>query len=361
MNKIYAALSILMLAACPPSRAESLTVASLQTAIKVREAKWVAGETPLSRLTMNQRRMRLGLSFAPIQAEPLPAPTEAAEAILPKSFDWREHDAVSGVRDQKTCGSCWAFAMTQALESYIMITQKTSKDVSLSEQVLISCGGKGSCDGGILNADFLQATGLPPASDYPYTATDGSCVMAQDGWKDRATKIGSWHAVEQDLGAIKTALVTYGPLATAFSVYEDFMYYKSGVYSYIKGKPLGGHAVLLVGYNDDEQYFIVKNSWGPGWGEGGYFRIAYSEMDSAVSFGDSTIVYLTVQSANPLSLSAAPKAPVSGVQAKLPAEEKPAAKPAQPGEDEQIDRDIHDLDKSGKDMEKRIQGGGAQR
>jgi C1A family cysteine protease len=358
-----AALSILTLAACPLCRAESLTVDSLQTAIKTHEAKWVAGETPLSKLTMNQRRMRLGLSFAPIQAEPLPAPTEAAEAILPKKFDWREQNAVSGVRDQKTCGSCWAFAMTQALESYIKITQKNADDVSLSEQVLLSCGGKGSCDGGILNADFLQTTGLPPASDYPYTATDGNCAQARDGWKSRAYKVGSWHAVEQDLAAIKAALVAYGPLPTAFSVYEDFMYYQSGVYSYIKGKPLGGHAVLLVGYDDDAQCFIVKNSWGPKWGEEGYFRIAYSEMDTAVSFGDSTIVYLTDKPARALSLSATPEAAEGSAPTKLLADEMPApvAEPAPLSEEELIKSAIEELDKSGKEMGRRIESSGSQR
>ena len=68
-------------------------------------------------------------------------------------------------------------------------------------------------------------------------------------------------------------------------VYEDFRHYKSGIYSRVSGKYLGGHAVLLVGYNDDEEYFMVKNSWGPDWGEDGYFRIAYSEMRSRVFFG----------------------------------------------------------------------------
>ena len=182
--------------------------------------------------------------------------------------------------------------MTQALESYVKITRKIAGDVSLSEQALLSCGGNGSCDGGVLNADFLEKTGLPPASDFPYTATNGKCGDASPGWRDRAYKIGAWYSVKQDLTSIKVALTTYGPLPTAFFVYEDFMYYKSGVYSYVMGKPLGGHAVLIVGYDDDGRYFIVKNSWGPNWGEGGYFRIAYSEMDDAVSFGDSTIAYL---------------------------------------------------------------------
>jgi hypothetical protein len=207
-------------------------------------------------------------------------------------LDWRAKNAVSGIRDQGQCGSCWAFAMTQALESSVMIARKSSEDVSLSEQVLLACSGGGSCEkGGYLNADFLRKTGLPPASYYPYTATNGKCANAKAGWREHVYKIGAWNKVQSDLAAIKSALVTHGPLPTAFLVMDDFRYYKSGVYSYTQGKSLGGHAVLLVGYDDDGRYFIVKNSWGPGWGEGGFFRIAYSEMNDAVNFGDSTIAY----------------------------------------------------------------------
>lgn len=280
------------------AKAGELTLDAVQDSIKAHDAQWVAGETKFSKLSVEQTNMMLGLSFGPINAPELPAPTEAAETTLPRSYDWRDHDGVSGVRDQGQCGSCWAFAMTQALESYVKITQKRSDDVSLSEQVLLSCGGKGSCGGGYLDASFIQKVGLPPAKDYPYTATNGSCSTAASGWKSRAYKIGGWRKVDQNLGAIKSALVNYGPLPITLIVYEDFMrFYKSGVYSYTKGKPLGGHAVLLVGYNDDGKYFIVKNSWGPGWGEGGYFRIAYSQLDSPVSFGDSTIAYLPTRAA----------------------------------------------------------------
>lgn len=298
--RFWAAAALVLTLSAAPSRADDLPsfsnpnpeLAAVQDAIKTRDAKWEAADTPMSRMTMDQRRSLLGLGFAPITAPELPAPTEAAEAILPKRLDWREYGAVSGVRDQQRCGSCWAFALTQALESYIKMTRKISGDVSLSEQALISCGGKGSCNGGYLNADFLQTTGLPPAEDFPYTATDNNCSNAASGWRGHTYKIGSWYSVKQDLMTIKTALAEHGPLPTAFFAYEDFMYYKSGVYSYVKGKPLGGHAVLIVGYDDDGRYFIVKNSWGPNWGEGGYFRIAYSEMGTAVSFGDSTIAYV---------------------------------------------------------------------
>ena len=182
--------------------------------------------------------------------------------------------------------------MTGGLESYILRTQnKPGTDIDLSEQVLVSCSGTGSCGGGRLSAAFLKKTGLPLESAYPYTATNGDCSAAAPGWQGSAYKIGNWGSVPQDLESIKAALVNYGPLPIAMMVYEDFMYYKTGVYSYTTGKKLGGHAVLLVGYDDAGQYFIVKNSWDSGWGEKGFFRIAYSQLENEVSFGLSAIAY----------------------------------------------------------------------
>jgi C1A family cysteine protease len=93
------------------------------------------------------------------------------------------------------------------------------------------------------------------------------------------------------VNAIKNALNTHGPLVTTMDVYDDFFAYDGGVYSYASGPYAGGHAILIVGYDDPGEYFIVKNSWGIGWGEAGFFRIAYSEIDSPVYFGEWTIAY----------------------------------------------------------------------
>ena len=266
-------------------------LSELNAVIKQKGAKWVAGETPLSRLSLEDLLRRVGTSMLKIHAQPVP---ETGALAAPSKLDWRSNNGnfVSPVKDQKKCGSCWAFAMTAGLESNVLLKRSAlGGDVDLSEQVLVSCSGIGSCNGGTLDADYLQKTGLPPERYYPYTATDGDCASAQDGWEKEASKIGSWGSVPQKLASIKSALAKYGPLPTAFYVYEDFKNYKSGVYSYVSGKKLGGHAVLLVGYNDDEQYFIVKNSWSGKWGEDGYFKIAYSEMDNKVNFGLMTIAY----------------------------------------------------------------------
>ena len=283
-------------AAAPASGQEALSgdvkqqIKEVQDAIKKTGAKWTAGETSVSYDRENWPNL-VGLDFAPIDAEPIEL--EAA-AELPAALDWRDAPGnfVTGPKNQKKCGSCWAFSMTGGLESYTLLKKNTpGQDLDLSEQVMLSCSGAGSCKGGRLTAGYLQKTGLPLESAYPYTGADGSCSSAAPGWQAGASKIGAWGSVSGNLTAIKTALVKYGPLPIAYMVYEDFMHYKSGIYSYTTGKRLGGHAVLLVGYNDAEKYFSVKNSWDTTWGEQGFFRIAYSQMDNSVNFGLSTIAY----------------------------------------------------------------------
>ena len=278
-----------------PSVSPDEQIAQVQAAIKAKGAKWVAGETSLSRLSGEEWGLRVGLSLEPVAG---PQIQVMMNEELPARIDWRDHDGkyVTPIRDQKHCGSCWAFAMTGALESNVLLARhEPGKDLDLSEQTLISCSWVGSCGGGLLLPTFIKSTGLPPETDYAYTAANGDCKTAASGWKDHAYKIGSWGFVSHKLATLKAALVQYGPLPTSYMVYEDFKHYKSGVYSYVSGKKLGGHAVLLVGYDDKEKYFIVKNSWGPGWGEDGYFRIAYSEMDNEVGFGKMTVAYKSPQ------------------------------------------------------------------
>lgn len=265
-------------------------VKDVQSAIRAKGAHWTAGETNISDSREDWKYL-VGLNYEPVDAEPI---AMEAAAELPAALDWRDAGGnyVTAPRNQKKCGSCWAFSMTGALEAYTLLKEHTpGKDLDLSEQVMVSCSGAGTCNGGRLSAGFLQKTGLPPESAYPYTATDGSCAAAAAGWQTGAYKVGGWGSVSKNLTAIKTALVKFGPLPIAMMVYEDFMHYKTGVYSFTTGKKLGGHAVLLVGYNDEGQYFVVKNSWDTGWGENGFFRIAYSEMNNEVNFGMSTIAY----------------------------------------------------------------------
>ncbi len=272
----------------------------VQTAIWTGGHRWVAGETSVSRLSFEERRMRAGL-IKPTHSEGAPVlSTQGTEPPvgLPASLDWRNNGGnfVTPVRNQGGCGSCWAFATTAALESALLRSGVSATGLDKSEQVLVSCGSAGSCAGGYTSyaSDYIKNVGLPNESCYPYTGANGTCSAACVNWQSSASRISSWSYVtvtSTTVDALKSGLNSFGPLATTMDVYNDFFYYTSGVYAYSSGSYAGGHAVLLVGYDDPGQYFIVKNSWGSGWGEAGYFRIAYSEVNSVVNFGDWTIAY----------------------------------------------------------------------
>jgi C1A family cysteine protease len=272
----------------PDSRAR---MQELQDSIRSGRARWTAGETSVSGLSEEQWGRLTGLNATPPTGPQVPEPPVK---FLPPSIDWRANGGnfVTAPKRQGECGSCWSFAMTGALESYVLRKRNTpGAALDLSEQVYLSCSSVGSCSGGALLPFFLVSEGLPAETAYPYTESEGSCSAAAQGWERTAHKIEGWGLVWPSLGRIKAALAHYGPLPTSMQVYSDFLSYKSGVYSRVGGKRVGAHAVLLVGYNDAEEYFIVKNSWGTGWGEDGFFKIDYSQMHSMVVFGLTTVAY----------------------------------------------------------------------
>jgi len=281
-------------------------VADIQAAIKAKGKKWVAGRTSMMMLSPEERRARLG-NF---QAKGLPdldaEPYQESYATAPATFDWRNMNGngtsyVTPIRDQKSCGSCWAFAAAAGLESYTLMTQgMPNTNLDLAEQILISCQNPDGCSGGWPSAAsaYIASTGLPLEECFPYMAYDaqdgGSSVPCNDAcqnWQNSTYKILDYGSVSFSVPAIKDALVNSGPLVTTFNVYYDFYLYNGGIYEYTTGTYQGGHAVLIVGYDDVNQCFIVKNSWGTGWGESGYFRIAYSELSSPIYFGSGTLTY----------------------------------------------------------------------
>lgn len=292
----------------------------VRRAIKARGARWHADVTSVSHLSLEEKKMRLGLkkdhrlATAPSFSEIAPEPLVTA---APSTLDWRNVQGVSyvsPVKNQGSCGSCWAFATAAALESQVMIANG-GLTVDLSEQTLVSCSGAGSCSGGYLEeaSTFNSNVGLPSETCFPYTRTNDSCANACADWKNNTDQITGWRYVSSKTSitdGLKNALYAYGPVIVDIEVYQDFYYYKGGVYSYSSGSYLGYHAILLVGYDDVTQAFIAKNSWGTGWGEAGYFRISYSETTGKSRFGNWAIAYDGYRG-DPVALDTTP--PIVGI------------------------------------------------
>ncbi len=252
-------------------------IAALQKAIAAEGLCWQAGETSMSRLSGEERRRRLGALIEPTEelaAEPEPALEVGA---LPATLDWRNRNGnwVTPIRDQGNCGSCWAFSTTGVLESLVKIVKNIKTDLDLSEQTLVSCSDAGDCDGGYQNkaAIFVRDTGIPREECYPYSATDGACHPCP-GWMSKTVKVTSWKGYSN---ASKTTLenaLLSAPITASMDVYSDFYKYRSGIYERTSGSTYeGGHAIVIIGYNHTEGYWICKNSWGTSWGEKGFFRI----------------------------------------------------------------------------------------
>ena len=270
---------------------DSLSFQSITNAIQNGHLNWTASEY------LNQPIGALGLKMSPTSAIRNATRLNVKPKIYPTppaTVDWRNVNGasfVTPVKNQLQCGSCWAFASTAALESYLLINQNSS--MNLSEQFLISNSGAGNCEGGDpgLAANFIQLTGVPPTTFEPYLATDGGSPLS--GWQNAVEQAGNVGISYNTTAAnLEYLIATNGPVVVSLEIFADFYSYSSGVYEYSGvGADTGGHAVLVVGYDDANQFFIVKNSWGPAWGENGYFRIGFSQMTNQVAFAPWAIVY----------------------------------------------------------------------
>lgn len=286
------------------SLATSDELRQIKDKIKEKKAKWTAGETEISKLSPEERKKRVAKELKTT----FPDAKEITPPIvsLAPTLDWRNNNGnfITPVKNQGGCGSCWAFATTANTESAVLLKNNTpysQNPVDLSEQVMVSCSGAGSCSGGYMDPSYVVNTGLPAESCYPYTATNGNCSSACANWQASASKISDYKVINtSDVNTVKNAIATYGPLTAGMDVYSDFFSYLSGVYSYVTGTYQGGHAIQLVGYDDSTQSFILKNSWGTGWGEAGFFKVAYSQLTSSPRILYSTFyAFNTTNPVNP--------------------------------------------------------------
>lgn len=260
----------------------------IQKALKEKGDPWVAAMNPKSELPKDVRRRLCG-TLRPDESQigPLRAKSFYPLNGLPDHFDWRDNGGnwVTPIRDQGNCGSCWDFAATAAVESGTIIKHnRAGYDYDLSEQHILSCANAGSCNGGYhyKALNYYISNGSPDEDCFPYEADDSlPCSETCSDWQSRAQKINDWDWVtysSADVETIKAAVYQY-PVCTTMDVYTDFFYYNSGIYEYAWGSYQGGHAVLIVGWDDDEQYWIAKNSWDTTWGEDGFFRIKWGEVE----------------------------------------------------------------------------------
>ncbi len=253
-------------------------------------ARWVAGDTEISQLSPEERRKYLGTISHPDSRVGSIISLDTSRT-LPSRLDWRDHDGnnwVTPPKNQGPCGSCVIFAGIGALESIIAIqSNNPGLALDLSEQFSLSCSGA-SCRGWWLAPmmNLLKYTGAVDEACFPYSQDDSiSCSRRCSDWQDRSTRISAWSTIPNDVDAIRTAL-NQQPIPLCFDVYTDFYYYHGGVYEHVSGDLEGGHCVVAIGYDDSEHAWIAKNSWGPFWGENGYFKILWGDS----GFGDDAIL-----------------------------------------------------------------------
>lgn len=268
--------------------------ADIQYEIQAAGYSWTAAPLALPEkpgLGLRVDPQELAAMRAAVDAENRVASLAAAFAA-PAAVDWRNNNGnwVSPIRNQLSCGSCVSFACCATIESRLKIAcRNAGLGTDLSEAHLFFCGCGNCCNNGWNFAPALnhcKTTGVGLESEFPYTPQDQPCrnITAH-------VKIDAWHAVYAQ-NERKSLIADKGPVVAGMAVYSDFYSYGSGVYRKTPSATLEGyHAVSVVGYDDAQRCWIAKNSWGPNWGESGFFRIGYgeAEMDTTFPFYDVTV------------------------------------------------------------------------
>lgn len=250
---------------------------------------WKRGITKFSDMTIQEfRKTYLTLDFTALAKISYKEVTVTPSNDLPETFNWKDKGAVSSVKNQGSCGSCWAFATVANLEGLYYLNK--NEMIDMSPQLLVDCDTLDSaCQGGLMEYSFtwLQSNCMESEKDYPYKGYKTACKLDKEkcldfkvtGYKKLGSSTETWSPVDEK--EIKEFLVQTGPLAIAVNA-DLLQYYSEGIIDADKTEcdPEGlNHAVTIVGYGkeNDTEYWIVKNSWGEDWGEEGYFRMKYGD------------------------------------------------------------------------------------
>ncbi len=256
------------------------------------------GNVELSDPTPSELISEVEMRASQSSIEPSPY-AELQPKALPTSWDWRTKGIVPAVRDQGSCGSCWSFGTVGVMESAVKKGGGSLTD--LSEQFLISCNKDGwSCNGGLTANKYhyntlgtsQTAIGAVLESAKPYTATNGACTASYS----HPYKLSNWAFITGSewtmptVDQLKNAIYTYGPITAGVCVDSGWYSYNGGVYNPSSNVCNGStnHQIVLVGWDDTTSSWILRNSWGPSWGENGYMRIAWNPTGTTSRVGEGT-------------------------------------------------------------------------
>ncbi|GAA0185827.1 cysteine protease [Lithospermum erythrorhizon] len=235
---------------------------------------------------------------------------------LPESIDWRKLGAVAPVKNQGSCGSCWAFSTIGAVEGINQIV--TGELISLSEQELVDCDTSynAGCNGGLMDDAFefiIKNGGIDTEEDYPYTGKDGKCDVYRRT-NGKVVSIDSYEDVPENNEKALLKAVAHQPVSVAIEAGgRAFQLYDSGIFTGSCATELD-HGVVVVGYGTENgmDYWIVRNSWGASWGEGGYLRMQRNVKTKTGLCGIAIEPsYPTKKGSNPPNPGPSPPSPVS--------------------------------------------------
>jgi cathepsin L len=206
-------------------------------------------------------------------------PFESQNSIMPESIDWRMKGAVTEVKNQGHCGSCWTFSATGALEGALQIS--TGVLVSLSEQQLVDCVQKDNgCNGGNMDDafEYVRTNGICTETLDPYEAKREMCITCD-------TRINFNTCVDIKSGNQRDMKEAVSRTPISVAIEADSLIFQNYTTGIITNKTCGtnvDHGVLIVGYGEElgQKYWIIKNSWGQSWGDNGYARIARSDSSN---------------------------------------------------------------------------------
>jgi len=276
---------------------EALDFKTLDAALKKADSPWERGENSITALTEDERVLRLGLTPPPGEmsvesaakafeqgqtaAVPLAETIGAPAAVDLRNLNGKNY--TTPVKNQGGCGSCVAFGTVAVMETtYKRKANLPSSAIDLSEAHLFYCHGRSegrNCSNGWWPENALKKArdiGVTFEQHYQYTAGDQNCTGLSSNWQSDLAKVTGFTKLTSP-AAMKDWIAKHGSITGCFVVYQDFFQYRSGVYKHLSGESRGGHCVEIIGYNDSLKAWICKNSWGPNWGDNGYFMIEYGQ------------------------------------------------------------------------------------